>query len=165
MTPTTRRRCSTTQQLKNFLDQISFGSHALAVYPAGLPLHGNVSKGITTWAEAESTFTTKRAASPTHSVIAMSDMRAHLNPTRMLAIKSCCELLATRLNTLCPACGSGGFGLIATIPGLPCQECGHPTRRARGEKHFCPFCRHSEERPRADGRTIALAAECDWCNP
>jgi hypothetical protein len=155
----------TTDALKNFLGQMSFGSHSLMLYPDGVPLHGNIRKGITTWAEAESTFIAMRSASPAQSVMAMSDMRAHVNPTRMRAIQSCCELLALRLNTHCPSCRSGGFGLIATIPGLPCEECGSPTSRARGETHACPFCSHTREMPRSDGRKSASAAECDWCNP
>jgi len=155
----------TLDDLHAFLTRISFGSHAVVLYPEGVPLRGNVKKGITDGAEADQEFTRLRAISPSHTVIAMSDMRAHLNPTRMRAIGHCCELLAKRLITVCSQCGSGGFGLSATLPGLPCEACGLPTQRSRGEKHSCPFCRHSIERPRSDGVTTASAAECDWCNP
>lgn len=153
------------EELESFLTRISFGSHGLVLYPGGAPLDGNVKKGIKDRAEAETVLQEHLTTSPQHAVIAMSDMRAHLNPTRMKAIRACCELLAQRLNTRCPSCGSGGFGLVAALPGLPCEECGTPTQRAKGERHACPFCSHILERPRTDGKTFASAAECDWCNP
>ena len=151
--------------LHAFLQRISFNSHALVLYPEGLPLQGNVSKGITELADAERLFDLKAALSPSHTVIAMSDMRAHLNPTRMKALGACCELLARRLSTCCMSCGSGGFGLVATVPGLPCSECGMPTQRARGEVHSCPFCGERLEVPRSDGKTCVSPSECEWCNP
>jgi hypothetical protein len=151
--------------LNEFLRRISFASHAVVMYPEGLPLVGNVRKCITELAQAERIFQELAALSPAHGVVAMTDMRAHLNPTRMAAIGECCELLAKRLCTQCPRCGSGGFGLVATMPGLPCSGCGMATRRARGEVHACPFCGEKAERPRSDGATFASPSECEWCNP
>jgi hypothetical protein len=151
--------------LHDSLKRIHFGTHALVLYPEGLPLVGNVQKGITEMGEAERSFHLCASRSPSQSVMGMSDMRAHLNPTRMKEIRACCELLAKRLSTACPRCGSGGFGLTATVPGLPCSECGTPTQRARGEIHSCPFCGEQRELPRSDGKTFALASECEWCNP
>jgi hypothetical protein len=151
--------------LHNFLHRIHFGSHALVLYPEGLSLVGNIHKGITEMGEAERAFHLCASRSPSQSVVGMSDMRAHLNPTRMREIRACCELLAKRLNTSCPRCGSGGFGLTATVPGLPCSECGTPTQRPRGELHTCAFCGEQRELPRSDGKTFALASECEWCNP
>ena len=151
--------------LHAFLKRISFSSHALVLFPEGLPLAGNVRKGLMEVADAERAFMEALSRSPSQSVTAMSDMRAHLNPTRMRAIRACCELLAKRLATACPRCQSGGFGLTATAPGLVCSECGAPTKRARGEIHSCPFCCLQKEHPRADGRAFASPAECEWCNP
>ena len=152
-------------ELHAFLERISFSTHALVLFPDGLPLLGNVRKGLTEVADAERAFMEALSRSPSQSVTAMSDMRAHVNPTRMRAIRACCELLANRLATACPRCCSGGFGLTATAPGLVCSECGAPTQRARGEIHSCPFCCLQKELPRADGRTVASPAECEWCNP
>ncbi|MEN9846739.1 MAG: hypothetical protein RIS36_1886 [Pseudomonadota bacterium] len=156
---------TSTADLDRFLTRISFGSHALVLYPEGVPLDGNVRKGITDRTEAERILQAHLTTSPNRAVLAMSDMRAHLNPTRMVAIKACCELLANRLNTKCPLCESSGFGLVAAVPGLTCEECGAPTQRARGERHACPLCKHTIERPRSDGKAYASAAECEWCNP
>jgi hypothetical protein len=151
--------------LDPFLKRISFGSHALVLSPSGLPLAGNVCKGITERSHAQQIFAHHLALSPTRSVSASSDMRAHLNPTRMKAIAACCELLAKRLATPCPRCSCGGFGIVGTTPGLPCSECGLATQRAKAEKHSCPFCAHTVELPRSDGKSSASAAECEWCNP
>ena len=94
-----------------------------------------------------------------------TDMRAHLNPTRMAAIRSVAVRLAARLATPCPACGSPGFGEVAPRPGLPCNDCRQPTALAAGLAVTCPACGHVEDRPRPDGRTAASPADCSWCNP
>jgi hypothetical protein len=154
-----------TDELRRFLPRIDFGSHALVLYPEGLSPIQLVCKGITTLHEAEEAFTDSLAASPASVVLAMSDMRAHVNPTRMKAIQACCELLVQRLATGCPKCGSGGFGPVATVPGLPCAGCGAPTERAKAEKHACVVCKANIQKPRSDGRTTADPGECQWCNP
>jgi hypothetical protein len=156
---------STHEQLSSFLPRISFGSHALVLYAHGLPPGAVLFKGIFELHEAEQAFTKCQKASPQGTVIAMSDMRAHCNPTRMKTISACCELLVGRLATSCPQCGSGGFGLTATIPGLPCEWCGTQTHRARAERHSCVVCPATIERPRSDGKTHADPAECPVCNP
>jgi hypothetical protein len=156
---------STEQELKRFLEGITFGTHGLVLHPQGLPPATQVFKGIVSQAEAERSFRECLKASPAGVVTAMSDMRAHFNPTRMKAISACCELLVQRLATPCPACGSGGFGLVSTIPGLPCAGCGSPTQRARLEKHACVLCSASREKPRGDGKTKADSSECERCNP
>ena len=151
--------------LDSFLARISFGNHALVLYPGGLSPKHYVSKGIVDLAQARKIFTEYSALSPTASVMAMSDMRAHLNPTRMKAIQECCELMARRLANKCPSCTSGGFGIVATIPGLPCEDCGAPTSLALSEKHNCPFCAFIKEYPRQDGKKFADPSVCQWCNP
>jgi hypothetical protein len=156
---------STQGELMAFLPRISFGSHALVLYAHGLPPGAVLFKGIFEQGEAERAFTECQKASPQGIVMAMSDMRAHCNPTRMKSIAICCELLAGRLATACPQCGSGGFGLTATLPGLPCEWCGTQTKRARAETHSCVACRASIEKPRSDGLTCADPAECPVCNP
>jgi hypothetical protein len=156
---------TTEEELARFQRRISFGSHALVLYPEGLQPATKIYKGITSPDEATSAFHACLSSSPVGAVIAMSDMRAHMNPTRMQAIVACCELLANRLATPCPQCGSGGFGLVESIPGLPCEWCGSPTQRARAEKHSCVVCSKNVEYPRSDGKRYAAPSECDVCNP
>ncbi|MFO0417125.1 MAG: DUF6671 family protein [Pseudomonadota bacterium] len=156
---------STDDELLSFLNRIGFGSHALVLYPQGIAPSELVYKGIVELSDAQRAFKDCVRLSPHGKAVAMSDMRAHLNPTRMLNIGECCELLAKRLATPCPSCGSGGFGLGETISGLPCEGCGAPTQRAVAEWHGCPFCKERARKPRSDGVTKASAAECEWCNP
>jgi hypothetical protein len=158
-------KLTTIDELASFLKRISFDTHALVLYPDGIPPSQTVYKGILTEGDAISAFSVCKELSPTLSVMAMSDMRAHLNPTRMSAVSACCELLANRLAAECAKCGSGGFGMIATVPGLPCQACGMPTQRARAEKHACAVCGFTAEHPRADGAKEAAPYECEFCNP
>jgi len=104
-------------------------------------------------------------ASPTGEVRVDTDMRAHLNPTRMRQIAVLGERLVRRLGTPCPACAAPGFGRTGLVGGLPCLACGTPTARTLAEVHACPGCGHDERRPREDGLLHADPAHCDLCNP
>ena len=94
-----------------------------------------------------------------------TDMRAHLNPTRMAAIRSLAGRLASRLATLCPACGCPGWGEVDVLRGLPCSSCSQPTQGIVAIIDGCNVCDYRETRPRPDGVTAASPASCDWCNP
>lgn len=156
---------ATHEELERFLAAIQFGSHAVVLHPHGISPRDSVYKGITRKEDAEHAFALSRSASPEGRVFVMSDMRAHCNPTRMKSIAACCELLVHRLATTCPKCESGGFGIVATVPGLPCASCGCPTQRARAERHACVVCHTHVEKPRSDGKSSVDPAECEFCNP
>ena len=159
------RTLSTPEELHAFLKHISFGKHAVVLIPEAAAADAHIWKGLTTISEAEAAFAVCQKNSPTNTVMAMSDMRAHHNPTRMKAIAECCELLAQRLATPCPRCCSGGFGLLEARPGLPCIECGTPTQRTRTEVHGCRFCGKTVSKSRSDGIAYADPSECPHCNP
>ena len=94
-----------------------------------------------------------------------TDMRAHLNPTRMGEIARLAESLAQQLATRCPACAAPGFGRTRVEAGLPCAACGAPTDRVAREIWRCGACGHEEDRLRQDGRTRADPGDCALCNP
>lgn len=94
-----------------------------------------------------------------------TDMRAHCNPTRQVAIRAVADALARRLATTCPVCDSGGWGPTQNLPGLPCSACGTPTALASGLLCACPACGHQAQQPRPDGRTRADPGHCPLCNP
>lgn len=94
-----------------------------------------------------------------------TDMRAHLNPTRMAEIGKLAERLASRIATPCPACATPGFGTLRHEAGLRCEDCGAPTQLTRSIVTGCASCRHEEHFPRTDGRTAASPAHCPECNP
>lgn len=94
-----------------------------------------------------------------------TDMRAHVNPTRMAAIRRLAARLGARLASPCPACGGPGYGQTGSVPGLPCGACGSETGLVRAQVMGCSLCGHSEAQPRPDGRVTADPGECPECNP
>ena len=93
-----------------------------------------------------------------------TDMRAHRNPTRMAAIARATSDLGRRYTSLCPTCSARGYDVTERLPGLPCSDCGAPTRVIRSEVLTCAACGHTEERP-VPTSAYADPGVCDYCNP
>ena len=144
------------EALDGFLERAGFPSHAVIVKTGG----SVAAKGVQDRAALKTII-----AGAKGPVRVETDMRAHLNPTRMGEIAKAGEDLARRLATPCPACAAPGFGLVSVIRGLPCSACGTPTDRVIAEIHACPACGHEARTPRADGQTAADPGECPLCNP
>lgn len=137
-----------------FLTRIGFPSHALVVKgPDGVVLATGV----------QDMDALSAVAWPGNRL--ETDMRAHLNPTRMAAIRALAGRLAARLATLCPVCGTPGWGQVDLLRGLPCSSCQQPTQGVLALIDGCGVCDHRAKRPRPDGVTAASPASCDWCNP
>ena len=142
--------------LDAFLERAGFPGHAVIVTAGGTVL----AKGVQDRAALNTIIA--GAADP---VRIETDMRAHLNPTRMGEIARAAEDLAMRLASPCPACSAPGFGLARVERGLPCSACGSATDRVRAEIHACPACGHGARKTRADGLEAADPGECPVCNP
>ena len=96
--------------------------------------------------------------------IVENDLRAHLNPTRQVAIRNLAEKLTMRLRELCPRCQTPGWGAVDLLKGLPCEECGEFNESfPAGEIFGCALCEAKVER--ASGRKFISAGECMRCNP
>ena len=91
-----------------------------------------------------------------------TDMRAHLNPTRMVQLARLGVRMAQRLASACPRCGGAGFGLEELLLGLPCAVCDAPTAQVGSERHTCPWCAHTVIHTRTGQ---ADPAHCPICNP
>jgi len=81
-----------------------------------------------------------------------TELRAHANPTRMEMIRLAAEDLVKKLRSPCPACGALGFWLVEHIAGLPCGDCGAPTRETRertnreyADAGLCDDCTRNQE--------------------
>lgn len=98
-------------------------------------------------------------------VLVETDMRALFNPTRMEVIGQAAQKLAARVKCLCPACQKPGFGVVKAIPGLPCSECGLPTRSVKVHLLQCQPCGHREEVLYPNGNQFEEPMYCDFCNP
>jgi hypothetical protein len=145
-----------TPDLDAFLARVGFPAHAIV-----LRTGGRIIKGIR---ERDALERAIREAGD-HPLRLETDMRAHMNPTRMAEIARLGETLSRRLATPCPACGAPGFGPIRSETGLQCEDCGAPTSLVRALVLGCARCAHEETRPRPDGRAAATPAECPECNP
>lgn len=81
----------------------------------------------------------------------------------MAMITQAARDLAHKLRFRCPVCGAPGFQLAERVPGLPCEDCGTPTRQTRAEIHRCAKCAHQVEVERPEAS--APRERCDYCNP
>ena len=145
--------------LGDFLDRADFPNHALIAYSAGK--QGPIYKGLRDLAELENAV---GALTKTGSAIIESDLRAHMSPSRSEVIRRCAEKLAKRLQKLCARCETPGFGVIANLYGLSCEECGEKVEQAvRGELKGCAKCEYKEEK--LNGKESVSPAQCGSCNP
>ena len=60
----------------------------------------------------ERAVTSAKAQSRDCRALIQTDMRAHMNPTRMATLGRLASALAERLSTLCPACGMPVYGQV-----------------------------------------------------
>lgn len=161
------REARSIDDLSDWLPAISFPSHALIVRTKsdgpGAPVENE--KGIVSIDRLQAAI--DRAAANSNEGVAWveTDMRAHLNPTRMTAIRRLAFRLARRLATPCPACTAPGWGQTGTVKGLPCELCGTPTEMVLHQIFSCAVCDHREETPRLDSQTTISPQHCPYCNP
>ena len=145
-------------ELESFAQASGFPEHRL-ILRGGEKLE----KGIGDWEALKSTY--QELADKEVPIQAETDMRAMYNPMRMAVIAQAAEALADKLQSSCPVCGSPGFEVKSSEPGLPCSLCHIPTSLAKSYTWGCTFCGHTLEKGRPDGLLLADPAHCDWCNP
>jgi hypothetical protein len=124
-----------------------------------------VAKGIREPKALQVAIATAAGLSADGKALVETDMRAHMNPTRMAALGRLAEQLAGRLRCVCPDCAAPGFGLVDTENGLPCEWCGGPSVMVRHQIFGCANCDYRERRPRPDGLLHADPGKCMTCNP
>lgn len=152
--------------LSGFLGRVGFPEHALIVRPNQLSdPDGPIFKGVGDTSSLTDALAAARDASADGAAFVQSDMRAHMNPTRMRTIGRLAERLAERLACLCPDCAMPGFGVVAVRKGLPCSACGGPSVLVDHEVLGCAKCDYTERRARSDGLRFADPGECPLCNP
>ena len=150
------------EEAERFARTAGFPEHGLVARPQheGDP---RIRKGITDWETLREAFRWACGEARNGCVFLETDVRAHMNPSRMEMIGQAAQDLARKLCTLCPTCDAPGFQLAERVPGLLCEDCGIPTREARADIHRCVRCGHqvTVERP----EKAASAGRCDFCNP
>lgn len=153
----------------SWLERIGFPAHGVIVRPHRDDPHRSdpvpIVRGLQCSQALEQAIRGAAACSTDGLALLETDMRAHRNPTRMATIRRLAFRLVRRVRTLCPSCGSPGWGLVGRRPGLPCGWCGLPTDLLRAEIHGCVHCDHRTEVPRRDGLLRADPQHCPHCNP
>jgi len=159
------KEISELEELQDFAQRSLFPSHALIIRPYPREMDGPVFKGIDNQADLEAAFTECRNISPKGKIWFETDMRAHLNPTRMKFIGKLGENLAHRLLTLCPDCGTPGWGEVDIEVGLPCNLCELPTDEIKAEIFGCTKCHYKISMPPKHNKKTADPYLCGICNP
>ena len=145
----------------NFLKKIKFPSHAIIL--RDLDSNEILSKGI-----RESHLlikTIKNQLAHNTRLRIETDMRAHMNPTRMYTIRLLAEKLVQRIATHCPSCYTPGFGHITFSGHLDCEFCDTPTKLYQQKVLNCLSCDFKSYLPRDDGLQDAPQQYCPYCNP
>lgn len=157
------QRLSTRDELEVFAREAGFPTHGLIVRPEH-DSDPRVRKGLTDWPALHAAFGEARAQSGSSRVCVESDLRAHMNPTRMETICRATRDLIDRIQSECTRCGRPGFWAVERITGLPCRDCRGPTSEARAERWACVAGEHLELRNLNVG-CFADPARCPSCNP
>jgi hypothetical protein len=153
------------ENIAPFLARIGFPDHAVIVRPEGRSDAVGLVKGLTDQKSLDRAISAAAALSRTGRATVQTDMRAHLNPTRMKTIAFVARALALRAARLCPVCRAPGFGIREALRGLACADCGAPTRRVRAEIHGCLKCGFRCVKRERPASLRAEAMWCDACNP
>lgn len=149
--------------LQSFAHKVGFPEQSLVVRPRSEHDH-RILKGIDTWPALEAAFAWAVSSADNSLAFIETDGRAHANPLRMANIGMAATDLASKLASLCPACGTPGYWRVAHLEGLPCEACGMPTRETRAQVYGCLKCPHRETRA-VNGTHRADPGCCNICNP
>ena len=150
------------EELQLFASKAQFPSHALILRPINVN-NQLIFKGLDTPASLENAF--KESKKLSNKIWVETDMRAHMNPTRMSVIAELARDLATRLKENCPSCYNPGWRKIGLEKGLRCENCGLETQMAKHEIFGCVKCEYEEVKERADCIKYADPGQCQYCNP
>ncbi len=149
--------------LEAFAREVGFPGQQLVVRPRD-EHDRRIRKGIHDWTELEAALAWAVSEAENGQAFIETDGRAHANPLRMANIGQAAADLASRLASRCPACGTPGYWQVGRVDGLPCAECGEPTRETQAQVYGCLKCAHRETR-QLDGPRHADPGRCDVCNP
>jgi len=152
--------CKNFQELKEFASEVKFPAHGLILRPENetKPLF----KGVNDWHKLEAIFNQLKQHGSVH---VETDMRAHLNPTRMEVIAEAMSKLIEKMNSYCPNCAYPGWSIKESVKGLPCEWCGEPTQSAKGYLKKCEKCTFEELSPLPNNKTHESPEFCNRCNP
>jgi len=146
----------------NFAEGIDFPAHGIVLRPSQKKYQRMV-KGIVTRdalkAAANSLLTTHK------TIWIETDLRAHMNASRMKNIELATRDLIENIKRQCPKCDMPGFRKTGSKPGLPCETCSRPTDLPVADIYDCDSCGYRREVALSGSKQTASAGSCDSCNP
>lgn len=149
-------------ELMDFAKQVQFPSHAL-ILKSGRDKLDDMIKGITDPDELQEN--AEDMLRRFGALYVETDMRAHLNPSRMRVIEKASQKLLQTLRQLCPQCNTPGFTVEEVRRGLPCLQCKLPTKSAQVYLHICKKCNYTHQQWHPHGKEFEQPDYCDYCNP
>lgn len=150
-------------QLHEFLKKVQFPSHALIVSAKLNDGKMHYEKAIQDEAVLKATVNKLLAESENGLVKVQTDMRAHLNPSRMNFIKQCAQKFVEELKNTCPQCNYPQFKIRRTERGLPCYICNNPTQSIKNYIYQCINCNYIETKN--NQKEFEDPMYCEFCNP
>lgn len=156
------------EDINPFLTRIQFPHHAVIVQPDAPVITTEtrkIFKGLKTVSDVQQAIAACALESATGQAIVAVDLRADQNLSRRKAIELAGEQLIQKLKSPCPSCGTPGFWITGSVPGLKCLACGEPSEHAAEVIYECAKCFHTEYRARPDGKTGLDPDFCEHCNP
>jgi hypothetical protein len=152
----------TEKELIAFAEEALFPSHGLILRKEKGD-HSRIYKGIKNWSDLKRIFfnLTKEFG----LCYVETDMRAMMNPTRMKVIATATNRLVDKIKSCCPKCQLPGFSVKEVKAGLPCGNCGLPTKSTLFHISKCSRCEFSEALKNPYIKKIEDPMYCDYCNP
>lgn len=150
------------QELLDFAKTINFPKCAIVLRESDKN-HSDMIKGIRDMSELKKH--SEKMFENYNSIWVETDLRAHVNETRMAHIKKATINLAENINRCCPQCDRPGFSLVTIKRGLPCEACNRPTGLILSEVYKCDGCGFENTLMYPNVATTAYSGYCDYCNP
>lgn len=152
-------------ELQNFAIKSLFPDHALIVRPNISDNKTIIFKGIQSESGLQEAFDISLSHSVDGAVWVETDMRAHMNPSRMLVIQELAEKMAQRLAAHCPSCLTPGWGFYCKGKKIECSWCHESTLLDKTEIFGCVTCSYQEEKDSKNHFVGDLREYCTNCNP
>lgn len=149
------------KQVYDFALASGFPSHGLILRPHQ-HAHVGIVKEIHTWQYLCEVFT--HMMQEYGSAYVETDLRAMHNPTRRKVIARALDKLLALIQSQCPQCEMPGFAEEKVNRGLPCRNCGSPTRAVISVVKLCKHCGQEEVISYPHGE-YEDSMYCDTCNP
>jgi hypothetical protein len=157
------RYVTSVEEAIRFADEVGFPDHAVVVRKSE-KRNSYIQKGIQSRDELVREVKKLLSGIFTRRVYIETDMRAHMNPTRMDKIEHATNNLISNINSLCPECGAPGFVMSEVKSYMRCGQCDRPTKSPLSHMWRCQKCNTEKTITRND-KEYEDPGMCTWCNP